>query len=80
MFIDMVIFTLIFFVFMSEILGGYTLYQSSQSHLNPLFGLANTLVLLTSSWLVVEAVRAARHAVPGTGDGVRQFVRGEQIH
>ena len=56
----MVIFTLIFFVFMSEILGGYTLYQSSQSHLNPLFGLANTLVLLTSSWLVVEAVRAAR--------------------
>lgn len=58
-FIDMVIFTLIFFVFMSERLGDYADYKSSQLHLNVLFGLANTLVLLTSSWLVVEAVRGA---------------------
>ena len=58
-FIDMVIFTLIFFVFMRKRLGDYADYKSSQLHLNVLFGLANTLVLLSSSWLVVEAVRGA---------------------
>ncbi len=59
-FIDMVIFGLIFFVFMTERLGSYALFDSSQAHLNEWFGLVNTLVLLTSSWLVVEAVHAAR--------------------
>lgn len=59
-FIDMAIFTLIFFVFMSERLGELTLFEAGQRHLNPWFGLTNTLVLLTSSYLVVEAVHAAR--------------------
>ena len=63
-FIDMVIFTLIFFVFMTERLDEYSLFKSSQTHLNEVFGLCNTLVLLTSSWLVVEAVHAARRGAP----------------
>jgi nitric oxide reductase NorE protein len=66
LFIDMVIFLMMFFVFMSERLGHVALYTASQAHLNELFGLANTLILLTSSWMVVEAVHAARRA-----DGAR---------
>jgi nitric oxide reductase NorE protein len=52
-FIDMVIFLMIFFAFMSERLGHVDLYAASQSRLNEIFGLANTLILLTSSWMVV---------------------------
>ncbi len=63
-FIDMVIFTLIFFVFMTERLGDYALFEAGQRHLNPYFGVGNTLVLLSSSWLVVEAVRGARAQQP----------------
>ena len=59
-FIDMAIFALIFLVFMLERLGDTALYSSSQAALNPVYGLVNTLVLLTSSWFVVEAVHAAR--------------------
>ena len=59
-FIDMVIFLLIFFTFMAERLRQIELYSASQLRLNELFGLANTLILLTSSWMVVEAVHAAR--------------------
>ena len=59
-FIDMAIFLLIFFTFMSERLRHFEVYSASQLHLNELFGLANTLILLTSSWMVVEALRAAR--------------------
>lgn len=63
-FIDMVIFLLIFFSYMSERLRHLNQYMESQKHLNEFFGLSNTLVLLTSSWLVVEAVNAARNANP----------------
>ncbi len=59
-FIDMAIFLLIFFTFMSERLRHFEVYSASQLHLNELFGLANTLILLTSSWMVVEALQAAR--------------------
>lgn len=58
--IDMVVFLLIFFTFMSERMGHLAEYAASQLRLNELFGLANTLILLTSSWMVVEAVQAAR--------------------
>lgn len=66
LFIDMIIFLLIFFMFMGERLGHVALYSASQAHLNALFGLANALILLTSSWMVVEAIHAARR-----GDGAR---------
>lgn len=59
-FIDMAIFALIFLVFMLERVGDTALYSSAKTTLNPFYGLINTLVLLTSSWLVVEAVHAAR--------------------
>jgi len=65
-FIDMIIFLMIFFMFMSERLGHVELYTASQRHLDWRFGLANTLILLTSSWMVVEAIQAARR-----GDGAR---------
>jgi nitric oxide reductase NorE protein len=64
MFIDMVIFLLIFFTFMSERLVHVEQYTRSQLQLNELFGFANTLVLFTSSWMVVEAVKASRRQVP----------------
>ncbi|WP_177307386.1 hypothetical protein [Pseudoduganella namucuonensis] len=57
LFIDMIIFLLIFFTFMSERLSHAGQYTRSQLQLNELFGFANTLILLTSSWMVVEAGR-----------------------
>lgn len=59
-FIDMIIFLVMFFMFMSERLKFVDLYTESQLSLNELFGLANTLILLTSSWMVVAAIQAAR--------------------
>ena len=65
-FIDMIVFSLIFIVFLSEKWRLPQLYRSDQAHLNFLFGLANALVLLTSSLLMAEAVHRAR-----SGDGLR---------
>lgn len=69
LFIDMVVFLMIFVVYMGERLRQPALYAASQTQLNELVGLANTLVLLTSSWAVVEAIRAARH---GEGERARR--------
>lgn len=64
--IDMIVFLLIFFVFMSERLQHQALYIAGQQQLKEIFGLANTLLLLTSSWMVATAVRCARmHQVGG---------------
>ena len=70
-FIDMVIFLMMFFAFMSERLRHTDLYVASQLRLNELFGLANTLILLTSSWMVVGAIQAARC---NEGSRVRWFL------
>jgi nitric oxide reductase NorE protein len=59
-FMDMIIFLMMFLSFMTERLRHGALYAASQLRLNEFFGLANTLILLTSSWMVVEAVQAAR--------------------
>jgi nitric oxide reductase NorE protein len=59
-FMDMVIFLLMFFAFMAERRAHVQLYTASQLRLDVLFGFANTLILLTSSWRVVEAVNASR--------------------
>ncbi len=72
-FIDMVIFTLIFFVFMSERLGSLALFEAGQQRLDAWFGLVNALVLLTGSWLVVEAVHGAR---AGAMQAVRRHLAG----
>ena len=61
-FIDMVIFQAIFLTFMGERLRRLSVYALSQQHLDPLNGLTNALFLLTSSWMVVLAIRAARQS------------------
>lgn len=38
----------------------YEVFQNAQSKVIPAFGLAYTVILLTSSWLVVLAIGAAR--------------------
>ncbi len=63
-FIDMIVFLLIFFVYMTDRLSNFASYKASQAALDPLFGFANTLILLTSSWMVVEAIHAARNHEP----------------
>ena len=59
-FIDMIVFSLFFFVYLSERLRLPGVFAASQGHLDPKFGLANALILLTSSLFVAEAVAAAR--------------------
>lgn len=61
--IDMGIFLLLFITFLVERGGNLSSYAASQLQLDPVFGLINTLVLLTSSWLVVEAVNATRQGI-----------------
>lgn len=67
-FIDMIVFSLIFLVFLSEKWRLPKVFEAGQAHLNFMFGLVNTLVLLTSSLFMAEAVRAARR---GNGAQVR---------
>ena len=66
-FADMMAFGLFFTLFTFGRISNPELYESSRQALNPMFGLFNTLVLLTSSWFVVLAVHAAsrgsRHRV-----------------
>jgi nitric oxide reductase NorE protein len=57
---DMVIFLMMFLMFMSERVARPDLFAASQLRLNEFFGLANALILITSSWRVVEAVHASR--------------------
>jgi nitric oxide reductase NorE protein len=59
-FIDMIVFSLFFIVYLSERLRLPNVFAASQAHLDPKFGLANALILLTSSLFVAEAVAAAR--------------------
>ena len=59
-FIDMIVFSLFFIVYLSERLRLPGVFAASQAHLDPKFGLVNALILLTSSLFVAEAVAAAR--------------------
>ncbi len=59
-FIDMIVFSLFFVVYLSEWLRLPAIFAASQAHLDPKFGLVNALVLLTSSLFMAEAVAAAR--------------------
>ena len=59
-FIDMIVFSLFFMVYLSERLRLPDVFTASQAHLDPTFGLVNALILLTSSLFVAEAVAAAR--------------------
>lgn len=59
-FMDMVVFSMLFFVYLSEKIRLPGVFSSGQNELNVFFGLANTLILLTSSWAIFEAVAEAR--------------------
>lgn len=57
---DMVMFSLLFFIFLHYRAADPVLFAESQALLNQGLGLLNTLLMLTSSWLVASGVQAAR--------------------
>jgi nitric oxide reductase NorE protein len=71
LFIDMVIFLMMFVAYMGERIRQTDLYAASQLRLDEFVGLVNTLILVTSSWMVVEAIRGARRE---DGEHVRRFL------
>lgn len=54
------VFTAYFAVYVFSRARSHELFVASQAHLDLRVGVLNTLVLLTSSWLVARCVRAAR--------------------
>lgn len=56
--IDLAIFLLFFLVFLVEKKADVELFNQSQLMLNETVGFLNTLILITSSWLLVCAIRA----------------------
>lgn len=60
---DTVIFTLLFAVFLYDRSADVALFAESQTALNQVYGAANTLLLLSSSWCVALGVHAARLAM-----------------
>jgi nitric oxide reductase NorE protein len=64
--LDMLIFAEMFCIFVWYRAENRELFQSSQQHVGPLYGLIYTLLLLTSSWCVVMAVSAARKGLFNT--------------
>ena len=69
---DVFLFGVYFFVFIQGRLADPELYEHSRRQLSATIGLANTLILLTSSWLVALAVAAAREA---DRESVRRFLK-----
>jgi len=57
---DLMMFAVFFMVFMTARRDEVALFEQSRRHLDPAIGLLNTVILLTSSWLVALAVHAAR--------------------
>jgi nitric oxide reductase NorE protein len=57
---DLVLFSLLFVLFMHYRATEEALFTESQRHLNQALGLVNTLLMVSSSWLVASAVQAAR--------------------
>ena len=61
---DLMVFSLFFVTFADYRASQVALFQASQAQLSQAFGLINTLLLLTSSWLLAEALNAARRQAP----------------
>lgn len=57
---DMFFFAVLFFSFITDRAKQVELFQSSAQALSPDIGGINTLILLASSWFVVQAVQAAK--------------------
>jgi len=58
---DMSVFALLFVAFSYQRALDPQAFNASQSQLDPLIGLGNTFLLLTSSWMVVRGVARASH-------------------
>jgi nitric oxide reductase NorE protein len=58
--VDMTIFALLFAIFVFYRAGDVETFRRSRAELDPGLGTMNTLLLLTSSWLVVRGVHAAK--------------------
>lgn len=71
-FIDMIVFLLLFTVFLEEKLRLPAVFAAGQAQLNVVFGLVNALLLLTSSMFMAEAVHSAR---AGKGSQTRLKLR-----
>lgn len=61
---DLVLFSVLFAVFLSMRAEQPALFEQGRAQLNQGWGLLNTLLMLTSSWCVATAVRAARRQLP----------------
>jgi len=70
---DMLMFAAFFVTFMYYRAADEALYAESQRTLNQHLGVLNTFLMLTSSWFVASAMRAARADLP---DLVRRLVVG----
>ena len=57
---DMMVFSLFFITFLYYRGHEVELFTSSQEHLSQFFGVLNTFFMLSSSWFVAMAIRAAR--------------------
>lgn len=62
--LDLGAFFLYFFAFMLERQGNEALFEQARQSLNIWNAVANTLILLTSSWFVVKAIEGAREGAP----------------
>lgn len=60
---DMLVFSLFFGTFLYYRGQNVPLFTASQAHLNQAFGALNTFFMLSSSWFVALAVRAARRGM-----------------
>lgn len=61
---DCIGFAIFFFVFMTERMPQARLFDESSKQLDARLGLCNTLILITSSWLVALAAKAVRQHRP----------------
>lgn len=66
---DLLVFSLFFATILFYRGQNPGLFAESQAQLNQAYGLINTLLMLTSSWGVASAVRAARHGRAGAAYG-----------
>jgi nitric oxide reductase NorE protein len=57
---ECLVFASYFIIYMLYRMHSPEIFLRSQEHLNQNFGVANTLVLLTSSWLIARCVQSAR--------------------
>lgn len=57
---DLFLFSFLFFLFLQYRSGQQAVFGEAQRHLSQTFGLVNTLLMLTSSWLVASGVQAVR--------------------